>query len=25
MLVSVAEKMGVNMDRFGSSTGRVAL
>jgi len=25
MLVSVAEKMGVNMDSFGSSTGRVAL
>ena len=24
MLVSVAEKMGVNMDSFGSSTGRVA-
>jgi len=25
MLISVAEKMGVNMDSFGSSTGRVAL
>jgi hypothetical protein len=25
LLVSVAEKMGVNMDSFGSSTGRVAL
>ena len=25
MLLSVAEKMGVNMDSFGSSTGRVAL
>jgi hypothetical protein len=25
MLLSVAEKMGVNMDHFGSSTGRVAL
>jgi hypothetical protein len=25
MLVSVAEKMGVNMDSFGSSTGRVSL
>ena len=25
MLLAVAEKMGVNMDSFGSSTGRVAL
>jgi len=25
LLISVAEKMGVNMDSFGSSTGRVAL
>ena len=25
LLVSVAEKFGVKMDRFGSSTGRIAL